>query len=140
MSSSVEERIKQFIQSVLPDYEVVVAGEVKAVRVARPTAVVQLSRAEHRLAAIGAFVTEHSFDVDVILIDVVGFRQSFVEAVKKVEEDVSRLIAALMTAPNAVEGYVLTFTSRSDVSESSRYPGVVRCKVSFALTSYTTKS
>lgn len=137
---SVERRLAQFIQSVLPDYNVVVAGEVKSVRVSRPTAVVQFSSATHEIISIGATSAQHTFDVDVILIDAVGFRESFLDALSRIESDVSKLISACMIAPNAVEGYVLTFAGRSDVTESRRYPGTVYCRVSFRLTSFTAKS
>lgn len=136
---SVEQRMSEFIASVLPDYEVVVAGTVKSVRVSKPTAVIFFSSASHQLISIGAFAVEHDYDVDVVLLHVVGFREGFADALSKMESDVSKLIGACMINPGAVEGHVLTYVGRSDVAESSRFPGVVRCKVTFKLKSYSAK-
>jgi len=134
MAITVEEALSNFLSFLFPGYSVFIAGQSRTARISedKPAIVIRLLSQRGEIHTIGAtsYLKEAELEVSFYYV----YREAnYATVMERARSDVERFRMELLKAPNALEGYLVSWISSEDYNPTLRHPGVVQATLRLSL-------
>jgi hypothetical protein len=134
MAPTLEESLSNLLSSLFPGYSVFIAGQSRTARISegKPAIVVRLLEQRGEIYTIGATSYLREAEVEVTFYYV--YRESsYTNVLERARGDAARLRMELLGNPNILEGYLVSWVSSEDYTQTLRHPGLVKVSLRIRL-------
>lgn len=134
MATPVEVALRDYLSSLFPDYSIFIAGQSRTARVSedKPAIVVRLLSQRGEIYTIGATSYLKEAEVEVSFYYLYS-ESNYASVLGKARSDVDRLRIELLKSPWVIQGYLVSWVSSEDYTQTLRHPGLIQASLRFNL-------